>query len=303
MKKITTLTAALLLIITGYTQQLHFTSQYILHNSMYNPAAAGMTDNQSAIGISYRNQWGSFPGNPKTYILYGDFNLKKMNSGLGAYIYHDVTGPTSRNGIQFAYSYHIKLNAKNARLGIGLELRLLQFSIDKSKLTAALGNDPVLSGSSGKIAPDAGAGIYFTNEKLSLGIAASQLIKSKIALATVNGSNLSAKLYRHYNFLGSYTFKTAGDIFIIPNCMIRLIENAPAEYDFGCKLDYQHKFWFGLNLRASQSLNIQAGLRILKKLDIGYSYDTYITPSSFVNDGFAGHELSLRFNLNKRASE
>lgn len=301
MRQVTILTLALLFMATGFAQQLHFTSQYILHNSMYNPAAAGMTDNQSVIGISYRNQWGSFPGNPRTYMLYGDMNLKKMNAGLGAYIYRDMTGPTNRTGIQIAYSYHVKLNDKNARLGIGLELRLLQFAVDKSKLTEALGNDPVLAGASSKIAPDAGAGIYFTNDKLSLGIAASQLIKSKISLAAVSGSDIRAKLYRHYNFMASYKWQTGENIFLIPNCMIRVIENAPAEYDFGCKLDYQDKLWFGLNWRAKQSINVQAGFSILKKISFGYSYDYYITPSTLVNDGFAGHELSLRFNLKKRS--
>ena len=281
----------------AFGQQLHFTSQYLQHNSMYNPAAAGMTDNQSVIGITYRNQWGSFPGNPKTYMLYGDFNLKKMNAGLGAYVYRDVTGPTSRTGIQLAYSYHVKLNDRNARLGIGLELRLLQFSIDKSKLTEALGNDPVLAGSSNKIAPDAGAGVYFTNDKLSFGIAASQLIKSKIALVATAGTDIRAKLYRHYNFMASYKWLTGENIYLIPNGMIRVIENAPPEYDFGCKLDYQQKFFFALNWRARQAFSVQAGMSILKKIELGYAYDYYITPSTLVNDGFAGHELSLRFRL------
>ena len=297
MRKVTILSSALLFVITGYSQQLHFTSQYLQHNSMYNPAAAGVTDNSSVIGISYRNQWGSFPGNPRTYMVYGDFNLKKMNAGLGAYIYRDITGPTNRTGVQLAYSYHVKLNNNNARLGIGLELRLLQFAVDKSKLTESLGNDPVLAGASSKIAPDAGAGLYFTNDKLSFGIAASQLIKSKIALGTAAGSDIRAKLYRHYNFMASYKWQTGENIYLIPNGMVRVIENAPAEYDFGCKLDYQQKFWFALNWRAKQSYSVQLGLSILKKIELGYSYDWYITPSTLVNDGFAGHELSLRFKL------
>jgi type IX secretion system PorP/SprF family membrane protein len=297
MRKVTILSTALLMAGTVFAQQLHFTSQYLQHNSMYNPAAAGMTDNQSVIGISYRNQWGSFPGNPKTYILYGDFGLKKMKAGLGAYIYRDITGPTSRTGVQLAYSYHVKLNDRNARLGIGLEFRLLQFAIDKSKLTDALGNDPVLSGSSNKIAPDAGAGIYFTNDKLSFGVAASQLIKSKISLGDPTGTDIRAKLYRHYNFMASYKWQTGENVYLIPNGMVRVIENAPPEYDLGCKLDYQEKLWFALNWRAKQSCSVQAGFTILKKIEFGYSFDCYITPSTLVNDGFAGHELSLRFHL------
>lgn len=297
MRQITLLTAGLFSILSIQAQQLHFTSQYIQHNSMYNPAAAGMHTGESSVGISYRNQWGSFPGNPRTYVVFGDFSLQKMKAGIGAYIYRDETGPTNRTGVQLAYSYHVKLNDKNARLGIGLEFRLLQFAVDKSKLGDALGNDPVLAGSSNKIAPDAGAGIYFTNDKLSIGIAASQLIKSKISLGTVNGADTRAKLYRHYNLTASYRWQTSDDIYLVPLGMVRMIENSPTEYDLGCQLNYQDKMWFALIWRNQQAASVQAGFRLLKKLKFGYSYDGYITPSSFVNDGFAGHELSLRFSF------
>ncbi len=112
-------------------------------------------------------------------MVYGDAELKKLNAGIGAYLYRDETGPTSRTGLQLAYSYHIKSRNEKNKIGLGLELRALQFGIDKSKLTAALGNDPVLSGSSNKMGIDAGAGVYFTNGRLSAGAAVSQLIQSK----------------------------------------------------------------------------------------------------------------------------
>ncbi|HRF27584.1 MAG TPA: type IX secretion system membrane protein PorP/SprF, partial [Ferruginibacter sp.] len=47
-------------------QQLHFTSQFLQHNSMYNPAAAGIA-NKNLVGVSYRSMWSSFPGNPRTF--------------------------------------------------------------------------------------------------------------------------------------------------------------------------------------------------------------------------------------------
>lgn len=297
MKIFTILTAALIITGYSYAQQLHFTSIYIQHNSMYNPAAAGMSADQPVIGISYRNQWSSFPGNPRTYMLYGDIPMKKMNAGMGAYIYRDETGPTSRTGIQLAYSYHIKLNENNARLGVGLEFRLLQFAIDKSKLTDALANDPVLAGASNKIAPDAGVGVYFTNDKLSMGVAASQLIKSSIALAAVAGADIHSQLYRHYNFMASYNWQTGDDIYLIPNALIRVIENAPSEYELGCKLDYQHKIWFAVIWRANQSNIFQLGFSIAKKIEFGYSNEAYTTPATIVSDGYTAHELSLRFHL------
>lgn len=151
----------LMLILTGvgYSQQLHFMSQYMQHNAMYNPAAAGITE-QSKVGLAYRNMWSSFPGNPTTYMLFGDFALNKLNAGISAYIYRDETGPTSRTGIQLGYSYHVKTGA-SSKLGLGLEVRGLQYAVDKSKIADALGpNDPLLGGKDKKLGIDAGAVVY-----------------------------------------------------------------------------------------------------------------------------------------------
>lgn len=277
-------------------QQLHFTSQYLMHNSMYNPAAAGMAE-KNVIGLSYRSMWSSFPGNPRTFMLYGDFALPKMSAGLGAYAYRDETGPTSRTGLQLAYSYQITSRNSKNKLGLGLELRALQYAIDKNKLTDALGDDPVLAGSENKMGIDAGAGVYFTNGKLSVGAAVSQLIQSKLELADVPNSKQGGKLYRHYNFTASYKIQTGSDIYIIPNAMVRVIENSPSEFDFGTRFDYQDKIWWGLNWRVNQAWSLQAGFKVLNRVGLTYSYDIYETPMSVFTAGSGAHEIGLRFDL------
>lgn len=283
----------------GNAQQLHFTSQYMQHNPMYNPGAAGIAQ-KDLVGISYRSMWASFPGNPRTFMLYGDFNLDKLNAGISSYVYRDETGPTSRTGIQLAYSYHIKMRNPDHRLGLGLELRGLQYAIDKNKISGSLGSDPALAGSDNKIGIDAGAGIYFTNGKLSVGAAASQLIQSKLKLADVPNATTGGKLYRHYNATASYRFNTGGDIYLIPNVMVRFIENSPSEYEFGTMMDYQDKVWWAINWRIEQAWSLQAGFKLMKKLGLSYSYDFYQAPISIFTDGSGAHELGLRFELGNK---
>jgi len=284
---------------TAKSQQLHFMSQYLQHNSMYNPAAAGMTK-KNMVGVSYRSMWSSFPGNPKTYMIYGDFELKKLKAGIGTYIYRDETGPTSRTGIQLAYSYHIKARNDKSRFGIGLELRGLQYAIDKNKLSASLGNDPVIGSAENKFAVDAGAGLYWTNDKLTAGVAVSQLIQSKLKLADVPNAKEGGKLYRHYNFTANYRLQTGDDIFLIPNAMIRMIENSPSEYDFGARLEYQDKVWWGLNWRVRQFWSLQAGVKILQRVRASYSYDYYVSPIGVFTSGSGAHEVGLQFEFGKK---
>jgi type IX secretion system PorP/SprF family membrane protein len=295
-------TLLLLLGCTGFTvasaQQLHFTTQYLQHNSMYNPAAAGIA-NKNMIGLNYRSMWSSFPGNPRTFMAYGDFNLKKLNAGIGTYLYRDETGPTSRTGLQLAYSYHINsANAKN-QFGIGLELRALQFALDKNKVSASLGNDPILSGDDKKLGVDAGAGIYFTNQKLSIGAAVSQLIQSKLELANVPNAKEGGKLYRHYNFNANYKIAAGDNITLIPNAMVRVIEHSPSEYELGMMANYQEKLWWGLGYRIDQFWTLQAGFKLLQRVGLTYSYDYYESPINVFTAGSGAHEIGLKFDLEK----
>ena len=283
----------------GYSQQLHFMSQYLQHNSMLNPGAAGIA-NQNMIGVAYRSQWSSFPGNPRTYMVYGDANLEKYKAGLGGYVYRDETGPTSRTGLQLAFSKHIISKDEKQKLGLGIELRGLQYALDKGKVLTALGNDPALGGASSKFAIDAGAGIYYTDGKLSVGAAVSQLIQSKLELANVPNAKLSGKLYRHYNFNANYKIQTGDDIFLIPNALVRVVQNSPTEFEAGMKLDYQDRIWFAFIYKLNQLYSIQTGLKIADKVNISYSYDAYNTPISVYDGGSGAHELGVRFDIGKK---
>jgi hypothetical protein len=298
MRKIILLLFAGLSFLFAEAQQLHFTSLYMQSNPMYNAGAAGIS-NKNLIGVSYRSMWSSFPGNPRTYMLYGDAELKNMKAGIGGYLYRDETGPTRRTGVQLAYSYHIIPQTEKYKLGLGIEVRGLQYSIDKTKLTEALGNDPVLSGSADKFALDAGLGVYYTNYKFSAGASVSQIMGTKLELANVPGATQGGKLYRHFNFLANYRWNTGDDIYLIPNALVRVIENAPAEYDFGVRLDYKDLLWWALNWRVKQSWSLQCGIHILQRVNLAYAYDYYQTPLSVFSQGSAAHEIGLQFQFNK----
>jgi type IX secretion system PorP/SprF family membrane protein len=301
MKKITLLAAIVICAVAARAQQLHFMSQYLQHNSMINPAAAGMGE-KNFIGISHRNQWSSFPGNPTTTMVYGDFKLTDLKAGIAGYLYQDKTGPTSRTGAQLAYSYQITAKNNKQKLGLGLELRGLQYTIDKGKLLGALGaNDPALAGATAKFGFDAGAGVYYKDDRLAVGIAVSQLIQSKLQLSDVPNATLNGRLYRHYNINGSYKIDGGDDISVIPNALFRMVQNAPWELQAGCKLDYQDLLWVNILANYRQSYSLQFGFCIAKKLRVSYAYDGYADAlnSNFQN-GAAGHELGLRYDLNRK---
>lgn len=289
--------AAAFFFVFASAQQLHFTSQYIQHNAMYNPGAAGIA-NKNMVGAAYRSMWESFPGNPRTFMIYGDLNIEKFKSGVGAYAYRDETGAISRTGLQLAVSKHIIARDGRSKLGLGIELRGLQYAIDKAKLSV-LGNDPVLAGSSNKFGFDAGAGAYYTNGKFSAGAAVSQLIQSKLELASVPNSTTGGKLYRHYVFNANYKWQTGENTYLLPNAMVRITENSPAEYEGGIIANYMEKLWWGIGYRHRQGVTLQAGFKLMQQISLGYAYDYYNAPIDIFTKGSGAHEIGLRFDFHK----
>ena len=217
-------------------------------------------------------------------------------------LYKDQTGATSRNGLQFAYSYHIHSKNNKNHFGLGLELRAIQFALDQSKLTESLGStDPIFTGAKSKFAFDAGAGAYWTNGTTNAGVAVTQLIASKLNFSSdASAATSTAKLYRQYNFLMSHKFQTGDDIFIIPNALLRVSQNAPTEMDFGVKFDYQDRMWWSMNMRMNQFWSMQAGLKIKNKIRLTYSYDFYLSPASIFEKNSGANEIGLQFDLSKK---
>ena len=126
-------------------QQIPQYSQFMFNPYIINPAVAG-TYNFFQARSNNRFQWVGIPDAPQTYgmSIYGPHAKKDM--GFGGTIYNDITGPTSRLGLNGSYAYNIRLT-DDIRLSGGLLLGLMQYKVDGSKLNfgdANISNDPAL---------------------------------------------------------------------------------------------------------------------------------------------------------------
>lgn len=292
----------LLILLSGgshaFAQQLNTSSFYELAPVLHNPAAAG-SKQQAFVGGSFKTQWSSMPGSPRTGLLYGQAFLPNARLGLGGYLYHDVTGPTARTGLQMAYAYHIPVKEKST-VSFGLEARLQQLSFDREKLQQELGNiDPVLAGNNNRIKADAGFGLAYSTPRMQIGAAVSQLVQSKYKLYELAGTQADqSKLYRHYYLHGNYTFLADDATKISPNLLLIYLPNAPVEVQGGIRMVHNDLLWYGLSWRARQGWMIAAGFTFKEKYTVGYSFDIYHAPLNVYQKGSSGHELLLQYNFN-----
>jgi type IX secretion system PorP/SprF family membrane protein len=130
-------------------QQIATSSMYDLQGSFHNPSVAGV-QKHGVVGASYRAMWDGIDGGPRTATVFGSGYIPSIKLGLGGYVYSDVTGPTKRTGLQMAYAYHISMK-NDAVFSLGIEGRFQQFSFDRAKLQASLGNDPVIGSTNNKV--------------------------------------------------------------------------------------------------------------------------------------------------------
>ncbi len=287
-----------ILSLTASAQQLMNSSLYDLQGNLHNPAVAGV-GGQTLIGATYRSMWSGIEGSPTTALIFGSTYLEKAKIGVGGYLYSDVTGPTSRKGIQTSYAYHIPLQ-KGGIFSVGLEARFQQFAIDKAMLIDAIGNDPVMGGAANRFKGDAGLGVAYTSKKFQVGASVSQLIQSKLDFYSGSLSRTEeARLYRHFYLHGSYNWIVDANTTVIPNFLVIYLPNAPTEVQAGARVEHRELFWWGLSLRARQSWMLSAGVKVQKKLTLGYSFDIYSTPLSVFDKGPNAHEVILRYQFSK----
>ena len=297
MKHIIT-TALLGITLTAGAQQLQTSSMYELQGMLQNAAMAGVQD-YNFIGASYRTQWSGISGSPQTATVFGSFGLPNQKIGIGGYLYNDKTGPTTRTAVELSLAKHIITDNGNI-FSIGMENRFQQYSLNKSKLSATLGNDPAIGGSDNRFKYDAGFGIAYKTKTLQVGASVSQLVQSKLDFYSGNLSTTEqARLYRHYYLHASYRWKVDDATTVIPNFVLTYLPNAPTDYQVGARVEHREFFWRGVGYRSHQSYMLSAGLHVNKKFTIGYAFDNYISPISSFDSGAKGHEVLFRYMFSR----
>lgn len=294
--KIQNISAYLFLFVVGITslkaQQRPLYSQYMLNQYLINPAFTGATDSYEAT-TNFRYQWVGLVDAPRTYALTVQGPSKTGNYGLGGSLFNDVTGPTSKTGINLSYAYHLKLSG-NQRLAMGLSGGIMQFKVDGTKITVFDAGDQVLSNQRmSTLVPDFGFGIYwYQKKKFYIGVSAPQTIESPISFVDNNVKTLS-KLTRHFFANAAYTFNLGDNFAIEPSVLVKYSAPVDLQFDAGARIFFRDVIWIGAVYRTDDAISGIIGYNTPDdKITIGYSYD--FTTTNVQNYSFGTHEIMLK---------
>ena len=251
-------------------------TQYMFNETFINPAYVG---NKEAMDLTllHRQQWTAFGGHPVTtaFSIHGPLSQSKM--GLGLSILNDQIGVLNRNLVYLNYAYRIKLSEKGVlALGLmgGIDNQTNKFSslaINEN----GVNDDPQLAKNGNMIAPNFGTGLFFNNKKFYAGISMPRMIDNQVSF-----NNLESVTTTKVDFAKFTYHITCGNMFTLNESiklkasgMLKIVQNAPMQFDLNANFLFEETLWAGLSYRTGSAISALAGIQINKQFLICYSYD------------------------------
>lgn len=299
MKKILLTLLCLTALHTAQSQQHVMNSLYMLNDFPLNPAIAG-TKNYSPITLAFRRQWTGIREAPMAQHLSYHGHVHRV-IGAGAYVFNDVAGPTRRTGFMAAMSTQVA-TSRNTRLSFGIAGTLSQFMLNREKLFTEEVNDIAIEDrTSNQLIPDISAGLHWYGSNHHVGVSFHNLLQSKsdiFELITPVTSTLDRTIY----VTGSYLIErdSRSKFSVEPGAMLRLMTNAPLQFDANIRFIYDHWLWFGGSYRFLDAGVLMAGFE-KGFFGLGYAYDINLSALRTYNSG--SHEIVLIFRTNKGAND
>lgn len=274
-----------------------------------NPALAG-TQGWIHGTTTFRKQFTNVEQSPYTVLLAMDGEIKDKRLGIGAYIIHDVTGPTGKTSGTVSIAYNIPLykskytprfsnGRSNHILSIGASVSVVQYRLEANKLLLDNPGDPRLYTSTGaKIFPDASFGIYYKYKNVFyVGVSVPQIMGLNINYRGNDGTAMIKKM-QHLNILVGGKIEWArGNFSIDPVASFRWVKGAPPQGDVGLRFNMYKAFFLGANYRSLNYAVFEGGFAVKDLFFLSYAYDFNF--SKYRKDIGSTHEVTLSFKINK----
>lgn len=259
----------------------------------YNPAYAGSND---AICVSsvHRQDFVGFPeGRPMTTVFNADMPINAISSAVGLNFMQDVIGFQKDFYLNLSYAY--RLDVGYGKLGIGVNLGIINRSIDGDWITpeslegGTIYSDPGIPHMESKIAFDMGFGAFYRMENFYAGFSATHLLQPQINFDIEKPSYIR----RHYYLTGAYVYQLPNPVFEVKPSTLIQMDGATVQFTINGQIIYNKRLWGGLSYRFNDAISPMLGIHLMNGLSVGYSYDIDLSPLGKYSSG--SHELMVRF--------
>ncbi|HEY5590745.1 MAG TPA: type IX secretion system membrane protein PorP/SprF [Paludibacter sp.] len=273
-------------------------SQYMFHNSAFNPAAVGEGNMIQIIG-QHRIQWVGMPNAPQTTFFSINSPIKVANSlhGFGFRFLNDKAGLFTNQSAQLQYAFKKKMGNGVLSLGADLGFVSLGFRGDSVHKTTSdyhdVPNDPLIPKSSvNGMSFDMNVGIFYSTSMFYTGLSYSHLNNPTVSLSDgINDIRLQGTLF----LTGGYNWTLPDTKFVLKPSALLKSDFSSLQLDVSSRMEYDNKYWGGLSYRIQDAVVFMAGINIAGGLSIGYSYD--LPTSQIITVSSGSHEIMLVYSF------
>ncbi len=292
-------------------QEAHYT-QFMYNKLLLNPAYAGAREVPSVTAI-HRSQWVGFDGAPSSQLVSFSSKFFLDRVGIGATVSHVKMGFERDFYGSLAYSYDI-IGHDGISVRAGLQGSIRKFGLDfgdpnELHLPVAPSSDETLmDGNISKLVGNFGAGVYGSyKDVVYAGFSVPSLVSNE--LNSVNSTadpKLLAKVRKHFYTMLGASLPVAEDIRIVPQVLVKYVNNAPLDADLNATLELKKQFGVGLSYRLGgegrgESTDLLAFVRLKNQFTLGASYDFTLTQVKDYSSG--SFEVMLMADLKKTKNE
>jgi type IX secretion system PorP/SprF family membrane protein len=276
----------------GVAQDVPLFTQKLTNSFLYNPSVAG--NSIGSLTLSHRKYFSGALDAPSTNFFSAHMPFGKYNYGTGINFYQDKTGVTENLYASVAFAYHIKITDEKA-FSMGLSGEFNNQRLKPAYYDALDQDDESLNQCGSVSGVDFSFGMSFKSKYFTLGASANRL-------KGLTGIDTTRIFPAYYSGTARFMFPVAGerDVFE-PMITFRGFLNGSNQIDAGLFYTYNDFLTLGGSYRTggSGTVNVTAGVKILKAVTIGYSRDLYMGD---VSKGLgATNEFTLRFDYMNEA--
>ena len=287
-------------------QQVPFYNHAFVNPFVFNPAYTGYNEVMNAFLVrNSRNT--NFGGGSINNYLTIDAALGQKKYGMGLILNAQNYGIQSQMGGSLSYSYKLKINA-NHNIRFGLSAGFIDNNLDNTKINVQDVQDPYLEAlRNNKLVFNCSAGLVYQYKSTRIGFSVPQLIGNKVVYGGTDNRGFY-QLERHYMASVTHPFYLSKDLnwSIVPNVLARFSPRFPVQYDVLVQVNNQKLGWIGVGYKSDYALEFNIGVRFLKMVQIGYSYEMLIGKLNQYQSGM-NHEFMLGISIgnlsNKRIQD
>jgi type IX secretion system PorP/SprF family membrane protein len=255
------------------------------------PGYAGSLGGVSA-NVLYRNQWTGMTGAPKTFSANAQMRYFKDQLGTGLVFFNDQIGVFSRNAVNVAQAYHVRLD--ELTVSFGLQASFQQLSGNLTSLKPVEADDKAFAANVSKSALNFGSGVYAYSDIFWFGFSIPYFLKSKWTQID-NGDVVDPYLVNHMFISGGGVLR-AGAFQFKPSMLVKKSYQSPYSIEAGCTVYAFSKFGLGANYRLGDAVEFIGEFQIDDNLRLAYGFERTVSNLQAFNNGT--HEIMLRYHFN-----